>query len=158
MLFRSEELKLRSDLLRRLQEELAAVKQPQHLVAARLGVSQPRVSDLRRGKLHLFSLESLINMLRKLGVEVSVTVPERSEESKALGDLLNAGVIADLGPEWVTSESVIVIAESVAKVTDAVRALALGWSTSLESMIVTAERTTKSGVTTACNTQLSLAA
>jgi predicted XRE-type DNA-binding protein len=33
-------------------------------------VSQPRVSDLLRGRLHLFSIETLIEMLGRLGVQV----------------------------------------------------------------------------------------
>jgi predicted XRE-type DNA-binding protein len=35
-----------------------------------LGVTQPRVSDLVRGRLDLFSVDSLINMLARLGVRV----------------------------------------------------------------------------------------
>lgn len=42
--------------------------------ANELGVAQPRISDLMRGKISLFSTEMLIGMLTKLGGEVSVSV------------------------------------------------------------------------------------
>jgi predicted XRE-type DNA-binding protein len=37
-----------------------------------MGVSQPRVSDLLRGKVNLFSTDSLIDMLARLGITVRV--------------------------------------------------------------------------------------
>jgi predicted XRE-type DNA-binding protein len=37
-----------------------------------MGVSQPRVSDLLRGKVNLFSTDTLIDMLARLGVTVRV--------------------------------------------------------------------------------------
>lgn len=42
--------------------------------AQRLGVTQPRVSDLLRGKLSKFSLDTLVNMLAALGEEVEIKV------------------------------------------------------------------------------------
>lgn len=42
--------------------------------ANELGVTQPRVSDLMRGKISLFSTEMLIGMLAKLGGEIRVSV------------------------------------------------------------------------------------
>ena len=39
-----------------------------------LGVTQPRVSDLVRGRIDLFSVDSLIDMLARLGVRVKVVV------------------------------------------------------------------------------------
>lgn len=46
----------------------------QSRAAYELGVTQPRVSDLMRGKISLFSTEMLIGMLAKLGGEISVSV------------------------------------------------------------------------------------
>ena len=37
-----------------------------------MGISQPRVSDLLRGKIDLFSTDSLIDMLARLGVTVRI--------------------------------------------------------------------------------------
>ena len=51
-------------------------KTPTHdlQLAKLLQVSQPRVSDLLRGRLHLFSIETLIDMLGRLGVQVRLVV------------------------------------------------------------------------------------
>jgi len=40
-------------------------------------VTQPRVSDLLRGKIQLFSVDSLIEMLGHAGAQVSVVVKRR---------------------------------------------------------------------------------
>ncbi len=43
-----------------------------------LGVTQPRVSDIVRGRIDLFSVDSLIDMLARLGVGVRlVAVPRK---------------------------------------------------------------------------------
>jgi predicted XRE-type DNA-binding protein len=42
--------------------------------AALLGVSQPRVSDLVRGKIDLFSIDMLVEMLARAGVRVDLVV------------------------------------------------------------------------------------
>ncbi|MFI6042366.1 helix-turn-helix domain-containing protein [Nocardia sp. NPDC051321] len=38
------------------------------------GVTQPRVSDLMRGKVHLFSLDALVNMITAAGLHVEMSV------------------------------------------------------------------------------------
>jgi predicted XRE-type DNA-binding protein len=72
----AEELRLRSDLMIRLREVIAGLHLSQSAVATRLGVRQPRVSDLLRGKIHLFSVEMLTAMLSRLGAHVSVYVDD----------------------------------------------------------------------------------
>ena len=48
-----------------------------------LGVYQPRVSDLMRGRIEVFSIETLIEMLSCLGVGVDVVVrPRRGGTSR----------------------------------------------------------------------------
>jgi predicted XRE-type DNA-binding protein len=46
----------------------------QKKTAQRLGITQPRVSDLLRGKLSKFSLDALVNMLARLGSEIELKV------------------------------------------------------------------------------------
>lgn len=65
-------MRARADLMIALQERLTALKLTQAESAALLGVTQPRVSDLVRGKIDLFSMESLIDMLSRSGIEVEV--------------------------------------------------------------------------------------
>jgi len=49
-----------------------------HIVADQIGVDQPRISDLKRGKLDRFSLEALIRYLDRLGQRVELTITPRS--------------------------------------------------------------------------------
>ena len=42
--------------------------------AKRLKVTQPRISDLTRGKISRFSLDALVNMLMDAGMDVAVKI------------------------------------------------------------------------------------
>jgi predicted XRE-type DNA-binding protein len=39
-----------------------------------LGVTQPRVSDLMRGKIHLFSIDNLVFLLAAAGLRVDLKI------------------------------------------------------------------------------------
>lgn len=65
-------MKARSALMMAIQEYLRANNLTQVEAAALLGVTQPRVSDLMRGKIDLFSVDVLINMLAAAGQEVVI--------------------------------------------------------------------------------------
>ena len=71
-------LQLRSDLMIQLRKRLAALRVTQAHAARLLGVSQPRVSDLMRGRIDRFSIDMLIKLLGKVGVEVRVTTRTKS--------------------------------------------------------------------------------
>jgi predicted XRE-type DNA-binding protein len=66
----AEHLLIRSDLLIQLQKAIAARGLTQAKAATILRVTQPRVSDLLRGRIDLFSTDSVIDMLARLGVHV----------------------------------------------------------------------------------------
>jgi predicted XRE-type DNA-binding protein len=70
----AEHLLIRADLLIRLQEEIKRRGLKQSQAAKLLGITQPRVSDLVRSRLHLFSTDALIDLLARLGVAVRVVV------------------------------------------------------------------------------------
>ncbi len=70
----AEHLRVRADLLIQIQKALDARGLKQADAAKLLGVTQPRVSDLVRGRLDLFSVDSLIDMLAKLGVRVRLVI------------------------------------------------------------------------------------
>ena len=75
--FRREEaghLLIRADLMIEVQKIIAARKLKQSSVAKVLRVSQPRVSDLLRGRIDLFSTDALIDMLTRLGARVRLQV------------------------------------------------------------------------------------
>ena len=42
--------------------------------AGLLDVSQPRISDLMRGKIDRFTIDVLVNMLSRLGVTMDITI------------------------------------------------------------------------------------
>jgi predicted XRE-type DNA-binding protein len=67
-------LQIRADLLIQLQKAIAARDLTQAKAATLLRVTQPRVSDLLRGRLDLFSTDTLIDMLARLGVHVRLVV------------------------------------------------------------------------------------
>jgi predicted XRE-type DNA-binding protein len=70
----AEHLLVRADLMIELQKTIAARRLKQREVARLLRVSQPRVSDLLRGRIDLFSSDALIDMLARLGVRVRITI------------------------------------------------------------------------------------
>ncbi len=74
----SEHLRIRSELMARLRRVIAAEGLTQAAAARLLGVSQPRVSDLVRGQIDLFSIDTLVNMLAKAGIRVTVTARART--------------------------------------------------------------------------------
>jgi predicted XRE-type DNA-binding protein len=75
----AQHLLVRSELMLKIEKIVKDRGLTQAAAAGIMGVSQPRVSDLLRGKIGLFSTDSLIDMLAKLGVTVRVAfVPSRS--------------------------------------------------------------------------------
>src|SRR5215216_7421394 len=75
----SEHLLVRADLLIHVQKAIASRGLKQAEAAKALRVTQPRVSDLLRGRVDLFSTDSLIDMLSRLGIGVRLVVkPSRS--------------------------------------------------------------------------------
>jgi predicted XRE-type DNA-binding protein len=66
----AEHLLIRADLLIQLQKAIAARGLTRAKAARILRVTQPRVSDLLRGRIDLFSTDSVIDMLARLGIQV----------------------------------------------------------------------------------------
>ena len=74
----AENLKIRAALMRKLVASITATGMTQSEAAKRLGVTQPRISDLTRGKVDLFSIDSLVNMLSAIGLHVDIRVKKAS--------------------------------------------------------------------------------
>src|SRR2546422_671022 len=70
----AEHLLVRADLMIQVQKLIATRRLKQQEAAKVLRVSQPRVSDLLRGRIDLFSTDALIDMLARLGVGVRLVV------------------------------------------------------------------------------------
>lgn len=75
----AENLKIRADLMIELTQLIEAQELTQIAAARLLGVTQPRISDLMRGKIDRFSVDSLIEMLGRAGASVSFVVTRRSQ-------------------------------------------------------------------------------
>lgn len=67
-------MKLRAGLVREIRARVADTGWTQAQTARRLGITQPRVSDLLGGKLSKFSLDALVNVLARLGTNVEMKV------------------------------------------------------------------------------------
>lgn len=71
---KAENMRLRSSLMIALKVHLAGSGLSQRQVAKLFGVTQPRVSDLIRGKIDLFSLDALVNMAASAGLRVRLSI------------------------------------------------------------------------------------
>lgn len=72
----AENMKLRAALMSALKHHLARTGMSQAQAAKLLGVTQPRVSDLVRGKINLFGLDALVNMAVAAGLQVELRISE----------------------------------------------------------------------------------
>lgn len=70
----AENMKLRSALMMALKDHIAREGLNQTQAAKVFGVTQPRVSDLMRGRIELFDLDSLVNMVAAAGLRVEMRI------------------------------------------------------------------------------------
>ena len=69
-------MKLRSELMLALKEHIAGAGLSQSQAAKLFSVTQPRISDLMRGKISLFGLDSLVNMAAAAGLYIEMRMRE----------------------------------------------------------------------------------
>ena len=67
-------MRLRSDLMIAVQEGVRGWSLTQMAAAERLGVTQPRLSNLMRGKVNRFSLDALVELASRAGLTVRMEV------------------------------------------------------------------------------------
>ena len=70
----AENLKLRSSLMIELERHIKRQGWTQAEAAKRFGVTQPRISNLMRGKINAFGLDLLVKMATRAGLRVSMKV------------------------------------------------------------------------------------
>ncbi len=70
----AENLKLRSSLMLALKRHIEREGLNQTEAARVFGVTQPRISNLMRGKIELFGLDMLVNMLSAAGLRMTLQV------------------------------------------------------------------------------------
>ena len=86
----AENLHLRSRLMIHILRIIDDRGLKQKQAGVLFGVSQPRISDLKRGKIDEFTIDSLVNMLGRAGVRIDVSFrpveePERAAAVEADG-------------------------------------------------------------------------
>jgi len=79
----AEHLKVRADLLIDVHRAIGKRGLTQAATAKLLGVHPPRVSDLMRGRIELFSIETLIDMLARLGIGVKIVTTRSRKRAGA---------------------------------------------------------------------------
>ena len=72
----AENMKLRSSLMTVLKNHITRSEITQAQAARLFGVTQPRISDLMRGKINLFGLDALVNMAAAAGMHIELHVLE----------------------------------------------------------------------------------
>ena len=70
----AETMKLRSKLMMALEQHIKAKNWTQAEAARHMGVTQPRISDLKRGKIDLFALDGLVQMALAAGLTVDLQI------------------------------------------------------------------------------------
>jgi predicted XRE-type DNA-binding protein len=65
---------MRSRLLLAVSDAVKGWELPQSRAAARLGVSQPRLNDLLRGRVSKFSLDALVKLTTRAGLVVRLDI------------------------------------------------------------------------------------
>jgi len=70
----AENLRIRAALMAELTAYLKRSGLTQAQAARQFGVTQPRISDLTRGKIDLFSIDTLVNMVTAAGLHLDIRV------------------------------------------------------------------------------------
>jgi predicted XRE-type DNA-binding protein len=73
----AEHLRIRSDLMIEVRKLIEERKLTQAAAAKLFGVTQPRISNLVRGKIDLFSIDTLVGMLARAGIHVDLVLAAR---------------------------------------------------------------------------------
>jgi predicted XRE-type DNA-binding protein len=67
-------MKARSEMMLAIRDTVASWEMTQAAAAKRLGLTQPRMNDLVRGRINKFSLDALINLAARAGLSIRVEV------------------------------------------------------------------------------------
>jgi predicted XRE-type DNA-binding protein len=69
-------MKARSELMLAIREVVDGWSLTQSDAAARIGVTQPRMNDLLRGRIDKFSLDALLNLAHAAGLSVAWSISQ----------------------------------------------------------------------------------
>ena len=74
-------LRVRADLMNELRIVVQELGKTQAEVAEILGVTRPRVSDLVRGKIELFTIDALVNIATRLNRQIEIHISNSESEA-----------------------------------------------------------------------------
>src|SRR2546429_9120769 len=78
----AENLRIRAKMMMALTGYIQERKMTQARAARIMGVSQPRISNLIRGKIGLFTIDTLVNMVAAAGLKVDVDITAGGPRAK----------------------------------------------------------------------------
>lgn len=70
----AESMKARALLMMKIQKTVSGWAGSQAVAARKLGITQPRLNDLLRGRIDKFSLDALFDLTSRAGMRVSIGV------------------------------------------------------------------------------------
>ncbi|MBX9903162.1 MAG: XRE family transcriptional regulator [Burkholderiales bacterium] len=70
----AENLRLRSDLMMRIEDQFRRSGATQAAAAKTLGLTTPRLNALLKGKINLFSLDALVNIAVRAGLRLDLKI------------------------------------------------------------------------------------
>lgn len=76
-------MRLRSQLMMRVSRRIRAWEISQKEAAKRLGLTQPRLNDLLKGKIDKFSLDALVNLTTSADMHVELSIYDEQTEQEA---------------------------------------------------------------------------
>ncbi len=65
-------LRVRADLMQRIRDYITQQNLTQAQAAQQFGVPQPRISEIVQGKVELFTIDKLINLLAQVGQDIEL--------------------------------------------------------------------------------------
>jgi len=66
-------MKVLSNLMAELRLYIRAKRWTQQVAAKRLGVTQPRISNLMQSRINLFSIDALVEMTGRAGIKLDIS-------------------------------------------------------------------------------------
>lgn len=72
-------IKLRQQLMAEISQYINRKKMTQSQAAEYFGITQPRISNLVKQKVDLFTIDMLVNLLGKIGYEIGLDISQPTE-------------------------------------------------------------------------------
>lgn len=72
----ADHMTMRADIMIAIERRVRSWNLTQKVAAQRLGITQPRLNDLLRGKIDSFSLDALVTLAQKIGLSVRLEIAD----------------------------------------------------------------------------------